>query len=379
MEEFINLTKKLGFYLNDKIEYKIINGIGGMWAKDVIKKGEELCKCPIDFRTKIIDEYKFEDVSKKEQYDKFNIALKQIYAYSKQYQLGEKSEYYPLFQFFYKLNQFKPTNAYFFDNEELTIINSMNSYVLLKIQDFKDNVNGIIERIHTFDPDIKKDTLLMIILNYYSRAWGDGFFPIFDLFNHSSKKGALVTFDIKEKILYSKVDYKKGEQIYDSYGIDDIITYNINYDFYEPLDTHYIIITNRIKFPLNSDSASIIYENVSKKYETKLCMIDDTLEGYTVNNKNLVMTEVGPSLELIEFLTYYCKGDNNKSRNLNFIEIYEIFESFINIIDNYNKVENINIFTLPEKLHKYYYALKKEKYIINNNRKWLSIMYLTSQ
>ena len=53
-----------------------------------------------------------------------------------------------------------------------------------------------------------------------SRAWKKkGMLPVFDRFNHNFEKGHIVEFKMDGSIvLRARVDYTKGEEVFDSYG-----------------------------------------------------------------------------------------------------------------------------------------------------------------
>jgi hypothetical protein len=372
MQELIEWGKKYSIVLNDKLEYKTVNGIGGMYAKEDINKGEILANAPLSFPQTL----KFEDEEKQKIYDNFNSEYKQIYFYAKEYTLGEKSNYWPIFKYLSTIEDMSKYATYFLTDEEVDFIGKMSNYLYTKIIQHKTIINYYIEQILNLDSSLNRDVVLRIALNVSCRGWFDGVYPILDLFNHSTKKGQLAASNNVNKLLIARGDYLKDEQVYISYGLNDVCWFGTIYHFYDSKDIHNVLLSDRLQFPLNTELQELIYDKIASLYNTNKYTIkinDEDKQVYKVNNNTLVLTEYGPSVPLIEFLKIFAYKNiedfNNNKICLNTLNT--VFLDFLNTIDSLNKVEQVMFIDVPTKLLRFYHILHKEKSIINANKNWI--------
>jgi len=90
-----------------------------------------------------------------------------------------------------------------------------------------------------------------------------------DLFNHSNTAHTQDLTPIKDRIIKTYKDIKKGEQIYDSYGAKDLVRIALNYGFFDNSDDIYFIRLPQILFTakneLNFFKAGLLINRIGAK------------------------------------------------------------------------------------------------------------------
>jgi hypothetical protein len=375
MEELLEWGKQQSIELNKKLEYKIVNNIGGIYTTEPIEKGEVLASCPLSFPVWTAE---FNDPVKQDLFNSMNNEMKQIYFYSKEYHLGEKSRYWPVFKSFATLENLSKYGTYFLTDDDLDFISKMNSNLYLTIKKHNFAINYYLDELLKLEETFDRNALLMVILNVNSRGWCDGVYPILDLFNHSNKRGNLSVSNTTHKMLISNDKYESGEQVYISYGVNDMSWFSTVYNFYDMNDYHFIVLTNRLNFPLNTELYQLIYNNVKQIYKTtelELEINNGKISAYKVDNNSLLLTEYGPNYQLIEFLKNYAYSNSEEILNnkFNSKSFFTVLSQLLDIIDGYNTVDNITFKQVPDKLMRFYHLSHKEKEIIKFTREWIKV------
>ncbi len=368
-KELLQWAESIGYKLHPALERKKVNGIYGFYATEDIKDGEVLFKSPAKETIQLDPNYHYDETIPN--------WVKLIHTTSVQYQLGEKCKYYPLFSAFSTLGELKKHSIYFASKDELELISKLSPVLRVLVDSMISDTNKLVESILEMDKSLKKDDVLWIALNWRSRAWDNGFIPILDLFNHSNKRGNLKYYipETNDNYLIARGDYKKGEQVYDSYDTNDMYHYAINYNFYDSSDWKYISIPMRITFPIRNEIDSKIFEFVNKKFKT-IRFKNGDVEAYRILDNTLWFTEVGPSDGLIELAKCfsYESIDDLMEGKFSYHKFDDVLNAWLNLIENSNGVNSIEVpaYQTP-RLQRFYDIQISELDIISANRKWINL------
>jgi hypothetical protein len=349
---------------NDKTEYRIVNGIGGMYAIKPIEQGDIICYGETD-RLKILNyEYPI-NVSN---------SVKYIHSY-----LYNKSKIPSFFNRFEQLEKMRNYQLYFCNQEELEFIKNINIIVYENLLELIKTTNTIVDYLHNLDPRFTKDEILEMTLNYNCRSWNEGTVPVLELYNHSAKLGLSCRNEMLNnkniKKLIAKVKYNIGDQVFISYGIKDAIQLAVTYNFYDINDYHTISINNRVQFNMNTDDGKIAYLKLKDNslYNIKLLENNDK-KLFKVNGGNLNITELGPTYELLKFCENFAYNNNDDaiSGKIDPIKKYKILQSWLLALNNINNIDKYSIEEFPTRLRFLYPLLQREKDIIITNINYLN-------
>ncbi len=345
-------AKREGLYLNDNLERKSDKGIFGIYAKEDIKDNLILASFPLESLIKIEDDYP----------SNTSISAKQIHSAAKAYDNKENSKYSNFFNFFDSIEYLKKFSTFFINEKEKQIINEASPFLLKQITTQNHLNTFLIEALYQFDPSISKETYTFITLNYNSRAIGSsGFVPIVECFNHSNEKGEFIHTENNKVVLKSKVSYKKGEQVFISYGALDIFSHAINYNYFAPDEDHYLLFHKRFFFPLLTNNDNQIARELSRLYSVAAQKMDG-LNVFSVQDKDAYLNQEKPSqttMKIVEKLAQ--KKDKNEYL---LIHLKQMLSS--------NNVSQFSEKYFPARVKRFYWVLLKEKEILLKNIEYIS-------
>lgn len=368
-KDLLEWADSVGYKLHSSLERKKVNGVYGFYATEDIKDGEVLFKSPARETIQLDPNYNYDETTSN--------WVKMIHTISVQHRLGEKCKYYRIFDAFDTLKELKEYSIYFASKEELDLLSKLSPVLRVLVDSMISDTNKLVESVLEIDNSLKKDDVLWVVLNWRSRAWDNGFIPILDLFNHSNKKGNLKYYipETGDNYLISRGDYKKGEQVYDSYDTNDMYHYAINYNFYDSSDWKYISLPMRMTFPIRSEFDEKTFELVSKRFQTTRFKNGDT-EGYRILDNTLCLTEVGPTdglIELAKCFSYESIEDLTEGK-FSYHKFDDVLNGWLNLIENSNGVQSVEVpaYQTP-RLQRFYDIQIAELGIISANKKWINL------
>ena len=361
--ETIKWAAQKGLKLYPHMEHKCVDGVYGIYAAADIPKHTVLVSYPLKSILPIR-----EDVTYPKKTDDL---FKRLYSATKEYSKGEASEWYGMMRSAESLESLKQTSAYFFSTSELELIKAMNPLLHRVIEERNAIINTQIERLCELDPSIDRNDAAVTALNFKTRSWKEGFLPIFDQFNTSEEFGAKVCQSAHNLFFMTMVDYKAGDQIWISYGSRDIYDYAIDYDFFDPKAVHSICFSSRgSQFTQNEFETSVI-RHAATKHKIDISKTDTGLH-YQLLEEDARFLEHAPSAKLIEYIqnTAFLSKKEFKTRKClpsSFdLRLNQILDALLAV----NHVDQFTVENIPDKLHRFYYLLKKEKQILLNNKQW---------
>lgn len=357
-------AEKRGYMINPSIEYKIVDGIGGMYAKDDINQYDVLYSGP---------------GSVKSDWTGRNLSLDYLLDIIKEYKLGDKSEIHQMFKAFETIEFFKKYSIYFATDSEFETLQQISQSAWVYAREYTDFLTNQFEWLRgKLDSDVTDDDILYILLNSESRAWGDGGFnPILDLFNHSSRKGnaRMMVNDKHQFVLGARTSYKKGEQIYDSYGHNDIYHFCAAYNFFDPSDYHCSNIVARLDIGAESKIQKLQLSEIKKSFN----VVEKNVDGvskYKILNKDLFLTEDGPNRNMVKVIDTISKTDVNTFDEPVRMNDYQtsflvVFNEWLKLIESTTNPMSVDKSKITPRLESWYNAALKELDLIKINRSWL--------
>lgn len=368
-KSLLDWAKSIGYELHPLLERKKVDGVYGLYATDDIADGSILFKSPAYSTIQTDPNFNYDETLHK--------YVKLIHTIVVQYTMGEKCKYSPIFDAFETLNEMKEYSVYFCSSDEFKLIRDLSPLLEILIKNTINEIDKIVDTVYEIDNTLNKDDILWITLNWKSRAWDSGFIPILDLFNHSNKRGNLKYYipETGDNYLIARGDYKKGEQVYDSYDINDVYHYAINYNFYDSSDWKYISLPFRMSFKITTDFDQKIFELVSKRFEVQKFKNGES-ESYRILSKGICFTEYGPTDELIELakcFSYESLDDLNNGK-FSYHKFDEVILSWLNLIESSNKVNSVEVPAYQTPRLKRFYDIQLDEFkIINACKIWLDV------
>jgi hypothetical protein len=350
--ETLNLAKQKGLTFDNRLERKCINGVWGIYAREDISSKVLIASYPVE--NLIPEKSKFPEKS--------SVSAKQIYSAAKEYCEKENSLYAYYFNLFDSIEYLKKYSTFFITEKELRIVSEV-SPILLKEINYQNYLNNsLINALYEYDSTIPKDVYTFITLNYNSRAIGkDGFVPIIECFNHSNERGEFISTENNNVVLKTKIDYKKGDEVFISYGALDLYTHAINYNYYAPGTDHYMQFHKRFLFPILTMNDQLIAKELSQSYKVSINNVNG-LKAFNVEDKDAYLTEKMPSSKLIEIVSKLSK---NKNTN-------EYLIGYLKQALSQNKVSGFSEKYFPARIKRFYWVLLKEQEMLLNNIEHLS-------
>mgnify|MGYP000149596243 CR=1 FL=1 len=352
-----------GLILNNNVERKCVDGIWGMYASKNLDKDELLGSFPT---TNLINPNQL-DYPKEA-----SNSARQIHTSATEY-AAPSSHYSPLFLCHDDTETLKLFSTYFSNEKELNALKEISTGLFNEIIKQNHLNKTLINALYRFDSSIDIDTYTAVTLNYNSRAMGSqGFVPILDCFNHSDEKGMSIDSGGDTVILKTKVSYKKGEQVFVSYGTLDIYSHAINYNYFDPNNQHFIQFGKRFNFPVLG-KADLDFANQLKKSHNVNLHKYNGMVTYSIDDRAAFLSEQGPSKRLIGIVKTLCAKENNKS-HINESDNQQVKQKLLNLLsqlDNQNNVDKFGSKYMPRRIRYLYHMLQKEKQMIALNKQWV--------
>ena len=284
--EVVKYMKKNGGFMHDDIEYKTVNGVGGVYAKKDLPADTELGSAP----NKISIIY---DLTNK----------KEIINVLKNYK-----KYKPYIDSFPCLDFFKKYHPFFYDEKTQSKMSTYlsSTHTLSHLDQFK--------QLKELYPDEDEEILQHAFILHITRSWGLGnnrgiMVPGIDCMNHSSTPNSLVYLpdDDKEYTRFTSTNpIKKGEQITITYGNKSVGDLFFSYGFLDKSLTNTVQLGNgEFNITLKLDSALEYYNiyNLKNKYNIKLNIDDNNKISFNLNKTDFYLGKHGVSPSLLTFLT----------------------------------------------------------------------------
>lgn len=361
-KEYEEWANSLGYYLGDNLEYKVKNGMGGIYATSDIPRNSIIYKG--DART-IFNQ----NITRKTR-----AGVLYLCDFVRSYSKGSDSTIYPMFSTLTPLDELKRTSVYFMSDSDLELLKSFNTTAWVSVMRYRERINRMVSDIHSEIGDsYSKDDTILCVLNFDSRAWSDGGFnPILDLFNHQNKKAMsrIFTKDEMGFLLGARVDYRKGDEVYNSYGISDVYRYAEHYRFFDKNDDTYIDIANRLDFPLNNNIDEQHFEEIKKMFNVQVIQ-NDAGKKYRILDEVLI-SKYGPSHTFMKLIDILSRNTDEKIQNPNLVtrmDIMLLCLNWLSMIRNSIKL-NINVDSESEVIKMYYDISVAEVEILDNCIQW---------
>lgn len=359
-------AKNNGLDMDPRIERKQVNGVYGMYASAPIPKSTVMVSFPkknlIPNRTDVVYPPGTPE------------AVKRCHAAAIELSKADASEYFGCVAAMEGIETLRAHSYYFFTKEELQFIERLNPVLHQLIHESKYAADNLKQHIQRLDPNLNEDLIITVILNSFSRSWGqNGFLPVMDLFNHSDRKGLTLKNLVDDKLGHvTGVDYQAGEQIFISYSRKDMLNHAILYNYFDPEGVHFIDYSVRAIQVINSNIKQKVFNMLSQHYHMQQYDING-VKHVRLAPHNLFFQENGPSLKLLDFFqlsSIKTEQELQTGRS----ETKTVFANILSTIDAFlsaNKVENFELSDVPEKLHRFYHMQKKEWQILLSNRDWV--------
>jgi hypothetical protein len=346
-------AEKLGYKLSPSVEYKVVDGVGGMYAKNDINEYDVLYSGPGSVKAEWVGN---------------NLTLDYLSDVIREYKLGTESEIHQMFSAFETIEFFKEYSIYFVTDSELETLQQISQSAWVYAQQYRNKLKNHFEWLRgKFGNDVTDDDIIYILLNSESRAWGDGGFnPILDLFNHSSRKGnARMRVGSENRfVLGARTSYKKGEQIYDSYGQSDIYHYCAAYNFFDPSDYHCSNIVCRLDIAAESEVQKLQLSEMKKSFN----VVERDANGvpkYKIINRNMVKVMDIISKNDVNTFDEPVRMDNYETSFL------VAFTDWLNLVESTTNPMSVDKSKITPRLESWYNAAIKELDLIKINRSWL--------
>jgi hypothetical protein len=361
--ETVKWATQKGLKLYSNMELKDVNGVTGIYAKTDIPKNQILVVYPNKSTLPDLQGFNYPKKNKE--------LIKRLHSATKEYSKRESSAWFGLMLSVESLSDLKSTSAYFMNEGELALLKSMSPMlhriILEKKGIIDDKVNSLLE----IDPTLTRDDATVVTLNFKTRAWAQGFLPILDQFNSSDIYGAKVYTGDNHIYFMTMVDYKAGDQIFMSYGTRDMYDYAIDYDFFDHNTIHSICFSQRGCQFTNTEFETSVIRYAATKHKMNISKTKTGL-SFQLEEDDARFLENAPSAKLIEYIhnTAFFSKKEFKTKKVSSQSFDKRLNQIIDALLSMNNVDNFNIKNIPEKLHRFYYLLKKEKKILISNKYW---------
>lgn len=358
-------AKARGLFLDPRVERKCVDGVWGLFATDNIKAGSKLISYPESRTPKNLpDEFYTELV---------DLPVKNIHKAAIEFAKGEDSEYWGHFAAFESLEDLKSVSCFFYNEDEIQLLGSMSEFLATAILEANGLIRSRMEAVKALEPSLDPDLILQVCLNYSSRAWDDsGFLPVIDYANHSDRLGSLRQLRNGEYLIEAKYDYKAGDQIFISYARKDIYHHATLYNYFDPNGTHYIHFGTRFTQQASTAAGKEIVKNTAQRFNLKVVPNGD-IWMYFCQDLHVCFLETGPSLKLIDYirLNYLPTDAERKRKYCSDQSLAKRLIEVINAMLNANKIDSFKLSDIPEKFHRFYHLLVKEKKMLEANKNWI--------
>lgn len=366
-EEQLNWSKEQGLELDSRVERKAVNGLYGMYATEKIPQNTVIASYPFEKKIPIDTGV---DYPKKS-----NFVFRYVHAAAVELEKGQSSKYHGCLMGLETMSELKQHSTYFYTQEDLKLLQKLNPILFRNITESIQSANINLKLVSEFDPSLNKDAILHVILNINSRAYGDfGFAPIMDSFNHSDRFGNLVSGLVKNGNSIGVQAYKGyeiGEQIFISYDRKDMYEHAISYNYFDPQGVHFIDYGARIIQTAKSTIEKQILQHTAK-FHKLIAHEQNGVVQYTAKGEKLFFLENAPSSNLIDYIRHNCFQSEEELQSGKCMDVSfdDRVLDIINALVSMNKVDDFQLSDIPEKMHRFYHLLKKEKQMLLSNREW---------
>jgi len=173
-------------------------------------------------------------------------------------------------------------------------------------------------------------------------------------------------------ILEAKQDYKKGDEIYLSYGRKDMYFHAIYYNYFDPNGVHYLQYGPRFVQVAASPIEKEIAKYTASKFELDIRQQGDKIL-YSCLDMDVCFLENAPSLRLIEYIqsNYFSSMQEWKARQCSALSLAQRLLDILNIMISANRIDEFELSKIPEHLSRFYPLLLKEKQMLQRNKEWV--------
>lgn len=357
----VDWAKARGLFLHPGLERKSVNGVFGMYATSPIAANTLLASFPIDKLLELSNKPFKEDAE--------DVGLNWIYTAALEIKNGSKT-YSGIFSGFESLDKMRNYSSYFCSNDELTLLQKMSPTLLRWVLDAKRKADDSINKIQAYDPSLDKELLLTIYLNYRSRAFHPlGIVPVLDQFNHSDQFGQENTLKDGKLIIYAKKDCEIGEQVFISYGLKDLYSHAIHYNYYDPNALHLVEFGKKTLQSIQNEQDQALLNHLKTIFKVRE-FTSQGKKGFFVSDPSVLLINNAPSQGLVTYLKESCRvriGAQAAEQDL----MRAAAELFVFLIDRQlqtNQVHLVQESSVPERLKRFYFLLNKEKEMLLANR-----------
>jgi hypothetical protein len=339
-----------GAYLNPKIERKECHGIAGMYTSESIAQGETLATIPKSLLV---------SVDKLAMPSNTSLTAKQVYASTKHLeQFKADTNSGQAIAMLESMDANKSTSTYFSTVKELKILNELSPTLTREIASQNAETDQLVNALHNFDPSSSKEDYLVATLNFKSRAIGkNGFVPIAECFNHSCTKGHYFDSLGDTVTLQARTEYQAGTQVFMSYGELDMFSHAVNYNYFDPSDTHFIGLPKRFEFSISDATQQSIAMRLEKHYPLA-AFKKGLLTHYRINDTGALFTETAPN-EALQKLSLIATNDEAGRKSF--------LKSLLTQLKRDNLSQNYSARYVPSRIKRFYHMLAKERDMVEAN------------
>tara|TARA_R110002049_G_scaffold82438_2_gene209790 strand:+ start:289 stop:1458 length:1170 start_codon:yes stop_codon:yes gene_type:complete len=361
--ETVKWATPRGLTLHPNMEHKCINGIYGVYATADIPQYSLLVSYPIKGTVPLLKNFSYPPNCPE--------LLKRLHVATQEYSKGEQSEWQGLMHSVENLKALKETSAYFLSKDELSIIQQMNPLLHRIIEEKNSIIDRQVDNLCKIDPTLDNTSAKIVALNFKTRAWQEGFLPIFDQFNTSEAHGAKVCKNENSIYFISMRPYKAGEEIWISYGTRDIYDYAIDYDFFDSNAVHSICFAARGSQFANSQLEVNIIKYAASKHKMDISQTPQGLH-YQLMEDDARFLEHAPSAKLINYIQHTAfRSAQELQQGICSPQSFDIrLNQILDALISMNNVDQFKEQQMTPKLLRFYHLLKKEKQILLNNKVW---------
>ncbi len=302
--ELLRWYKEQGGYLHPDVTYKVVDGIGGMYAiKDIPKDTIITNKSP--------------EIVASDTNPTFNAVENLAYYLA----TIKKMEFYlhhlPTYW------EYELHNSHFLSPKTILKIKKYHIGFGRKLEQLQQQFNKSVDTILAYDPSVDRTRVMRCLLIVKSRTWNNKkgnrlLRPIVGLFNHHVDAAMPHNCNrCKENTFKINKDIKNGEQIYLSYGKRSIFDLYTTYSFFDPKGFPALAIALYISGKKPEEYKMI--KELKDKYGGRLQIQNDILR-YTTPKTFLLLTD-NPHRNIVNFIM--------KNKKENKLQVLRSLKEFI--------------------------------------------------
>ncbi|MDX1451917.1 MAG: SET domain-containing protein [Oleiphilaceae bacterium] len=351
-ERLIEWATPRGLQLHSALEYRVIDGVGGMYAKSDIAAGELLASFP---------KSSLPQPNSNDYPAQASTAARFIHTASREWERGKQSEFHPFFAMFDTHDNLQTYAAYFMDQEALKRIGEASPKLAQHITLQQQRHKALLDGLCQFDSNIARSTYETLILAYDSRAMGKaGFVPVIDCFNHHDLKGSMIEHHHDAVCIHAAEAYPADQQVHISYGQLDLYTHGVNYHYFDPAADHRLRADIHFALPVLSALHQRALQPLSTRFKLQL---ERTATGIVARllDPTAHLTQAGPSKTLVSFANEIAKlGLYGHTTN-------EVIRGMLSRALEQNSIAKIQRKYFPRAYRRFYDILQREQAILQQN------------